>query len=79
MGSEYQALIVHSKKTEGTIIIPKVIILTRKMTLEYLIEIYLNIDAIHVMREDTLSKIVLQTKAALTRRREIKEDIMITL
>ena len=35
------------RKTEGTIIIPKVIILTIKITLEDKENIYLDLDAIH--------------------------------
>ena len=42
-------------------------------------EIYLPVDAIHVMRRDTSPKIVLEIKVALTRRRTTKEDIMLTL
>ena len=67
------------RKAEGTIIIPKVIILTRKITLEDLPEIYLNLDDIHVMKKDTLTKIVLTTKVVLKRRRTTREDIMIML
>ena len=69
------------RKSEGTTIISKVSILTRirKITLEYLAEIYLNSDAIHVLRNDTSPKIVLEIKMALTRRRTTKEDIMLTL
>ena len=59
MGSEDQALIVHSKKRIRAFIIPKVSILTRKITLEDLAKIYQNSDAIHVMRKDTAPKIVL--------------------
>ena len=36
-------------------------------------------DVIHVMRNDTSPKIVLEIKMALTRRRTTKEDIMLTL
>ena len=50
----------------------------RKITLEDLVEIYLNSDAIHVMREDTLPEIVLKIRMAL-KRRTTKEDIMLTL
>ena len=46
-------------KSEGTTIIPKLRILIRKITLEDLIEIYLNSHVIHVMRKDTFPKIVL--------------------
>ena len=67
------------RKEEGTIIIPKVRILTRKITLKDIVEIYLKSDSIHVTREDTLPESELETKVALTRRRETKEDIMPTL
>ena len=60
------------RKSEGNIIIPKVSILTRKITLEDLVEIYLNSNAIHVMIKDTLPNIVLEIKVALTRRRTTK-------
>ena len=63
------------RKTEGTIIIPKVSIHT-KITLE---DIYLVSDATHVMRKDTSPKTVPETKEALKRRRTTKEDIMLTL
>ena len=60
------------RKLEGTTIISKVSILTRirKITLEYLSEIYLNSDVIHVMRKDTSPNIFLEIKVALTRRRK---------
>ena len=67
------------RKEEGTIIIPKVSILTKKITLEDLPEIYLNSDAIHVMKNDTLPNIVLVTKVALKIRSTTKEDFMLTL
>ena len=57
------------RKEEGTMIIPKVGILTRKITLEYLTEIYLNSDVLLVMREDTFPEIVLEIRVTLTRRR----------
>ena len=66
-------------KSGGTIIIPKVSILTIKITLEDPVEIYLNTDALHVMREDTLPEIVLEIRVALIIRRTTKEDIMLTL
>ena len=56
-----------SRKVEHTI--TEVSTLTRKITLEDLLEIYLNSDAIHVMKKDTLPKIVLETKVSLKRRR----------
>ena len=67
------------RKAEKTFITPKVSILTRKVTQENQIEIYLNLDALLVMREDTMPDIVLGTKMSLTRRRETKEDIMLML
>ena len=57
-------------KVEQTI--AKVSTPTRRITLEYLAEIYLNSDVIHVMKEDTFPDIVLETKMALTRRRETR-------
>ena len=60
------------KKEKGTIIITKVSILTRKITLKDLAKIYINSDAIHVMRKDTSPEIVLEIKVALTRRRKKK-------
>ena len=78
MGSEDQALIVHSKKRRGDYHHPKGKHLTRKITLEDLTEIYLNADVLLVMREDTLSEIVLEIRVTLTRRRT-KENIMLTL
>ena len=70
------------RKSKGsTIISRKVSIHTRikKITPKDLAEIYLMSDAIHVMRRDTSPEIVLEIKVALTRRRTIKEDIMLTL
>ena len=69
------------RKLQGTTIISKVSILARirKITIEDLAEIYLNLDAIHVMRKDTSPKIVLEIEVAPTRRRTTKEDIMLTL
>ena len=72
MGNEDQALTVHTKKIRKTIIIPKVIILTIKITLKDIADIYLKSNAIHVTRQDTLPESVLETKVALTRRRETK-------
>ena len=60
------------RKAEGTTIIPKVIILTIKITLKYIAAICLKSDAIHVTREETLPKSVLETKVVLTRRRTKK-------
>ena len=64
------------RKVKETLITLKVGISTINITLE---EIYLNSYVIHVMKEDTLPKIVLETKIDLTRRREKREDIMLML
>ena len=64
------------RKSEETLITPKVSTSTRKIILE---EIYLNLDAIHVMKEDTLQDISLETKIDLTRGREIRKDTMLML
>ena len=56
----------------------KVSILIKGITLEIL-EIILSSFAIHVMKRDTLLEIFLETKVALTRRRETREDIMLML
>ena len=61
------------RKEEGTIIILKVRILTRKITLEDL-----NSDVLLVMRNDTMPVIVLEIRVTLTRRRT-KENIILTL
>ena len=66
------------RKAEGTIITPKVSILTRKVTQENLTKIYLNSDVLLVMRKETMPEIVLEIKVTLTRR-EIREDIMLML
>ena len=66
-------------KVEGTIIIPKVSILTKEITLEDQARIYPNSNAIHVMREDTMLEIVLETKITLTRIRETREETMLML
>ena len=63
------------RKTEGTIIIPKVSIHTR-ITPE---EIYLVSDALHVIKMDTSPETVAEIKVALKRRRTTKEDIMLML
>ena len=67
------------RKAEETFITPKVSILTRKVTQENQTEIYLNSDVLLVMRKDIIPKIVLETKMALTRRRETREYIMLML
>ena len=56
------------RKSEGTTIISKVSILTRirKITLEDLEDISVNLDAIHVMRKDTSPEIFLEINVALT-------------
>ena len=69
MGSEDQALTVHSKKT------PEVSPFT-KITLE---TICLESYVIHVTRNDTMLENVRETKMSLTRRRETREDIMLML
>ena len=68
--------------TKGSTIITRkesIITRIRKITLEDLAEIYLVSYAIHVMRRDTLPKIVKEIKVLLTRRRKTKEDIMLIL
>ena len=67
------------RKEEETFITPKVSTSTRKITLEYLTEIYLNSNAIHVMKEDTLQEIVLETNIDLSRTRETRKDIILML
>ena len=54
----------------------KVSSLIKGITLESL-EISVGSFSIHVMKEDTLLETVLETKVALTRRRETREDIML--
>ena len=63
------------RKTKETIIITEVSIHIR-ITLE---NIYLAFDALHVMRKDTSTNSIPETKVALTRRRETREDIIIIL
>ena len=77
MGSEDQDLIVHSKRSKKNI--TKESTLTRKIILEDLTNICLKLDAIHVMRKDTMLENVLETEMALIRRRETRKDIMLTL
>ena len=67
------------RNSERTIFIAKVSILTRKMSLQDIAKIYLNSNAIHVMRKDTFPEIFLEITRALTRRRKTKEYIMLTL
>ena len=64
------------RKAEETLITPNVSTSIRKIILE---EIYLNSDVIHEMKEDTLPKIVLETKITLIRRRETREYIMLMM
>ena len=64
------------RKAEEALITPEVRTSTRKIKLE---NIYLNSDAMHVMKEDTLPKTVLETRLTLIRRRQIREDIMLML
>ena len=59
--------------------ITKVSLLTRKVILEDIVKICLESNAIHVTRKDTMLENVLETKVALTRRREARKDIMLTL
>ena len=58
------------RKAEQTI--TEVSTLTRKITLEDIQEIYLNSYAIHVMKKDTLPKIVLEEKVALKNKNNYK-------
>ena len=67
------------RKAEWAIIITKVSTLTKNITLEDQAKIYLNSDAIHLMREYTLPEIVLKIRMDLKIRRTTKENIMLTL
>ena len=67
------------RKPGGIIIIPKLSIIIRKITLKDIAEIYLKSDVIHVTREDTFPESVLETKVVLTKIRATKEDIIPTL
>ena len=58
--------------------ITEVSTLTSRVTLES-INICLSSFNIHVMKEDTLQEIVLETKIDLSRRRETRKDIMLML
>ena len=60
------------RKPEGTIIIPKVSIHTLEET-------YILSGVTHVMRKDTYPDTALKTNGVLTRKRETKKDIMLTL
>ena len=72
MGSEITPSQLTPRRKEENLITPKVRALTIK-------GIYLDLDVIHVMKGDTLLKIVLRARTTLTRRRGAKEDIMPTL
>ena len=67
------------RKAEWIIAITNVSTLNRKITLEYLTEIFLILDALYVMRKDTSTNFVVEIKVALTRRRETREYIMLML
>ena len=67
------------RKPGGTIVIPEVSILTRKINPENITKTYLNTDALHAMKEDNLQEIVPRIRIALARRRTTKEDIILTL
>ena len=60
------------RKEEWIIIIIKVITLTRKITLEYLTEVFLVSYSLHVMRKDTSPDSVPETKVALKRKKNYK-------
>ena len=60
------------RNSERTTIIPKVSILTRKISLEDIANIYLKSYAILVMRKDTFPKIVPEIELASTRKRTSK-------
>ena len=76
MGSQNQALTVNPRKPDPAI--TEVSTLIIGITLESL-EISLSTFAIHVMKKDTLLEIFLRTKVTLTRRRDIREDMMLML
>ena len=63
------------RKLEEVLITLEVSTLT-KITLE---NICLESDVIHVTRKDTMLENFIETKMSLTRRREIREDIMLML
>ena len=71
MGSEDQALMVHSNKTRISSHHPR-----GKHSHK---DICLESDVIHVTRKDTMLENVLETKMSLTRRRETREEIMLML
>ena len=71
MGSEYQALTTHTKKTKRAIITPKVSLITLE-------EIGILLDVIHVMRKVTYPNSIL-TKGTQRRRTETREDIMLMM
>ena len=77
MGSEDQALTVQSKKSRTGHHKGKHS--HQNKTLENLAKICLSTFAIHVMKEDTLQEIVLETKIDLTRGRETRKGIVLML
>ena len=79
MGNEDQALTVHTKKIRKDYHHPKGKHSHQKHNPKRYSRDLSKSDAIHVTREDTFPESILETKVALTRRRESKEDIMHTL
>ena len=67
------------RKEEWTIIITKVSNLTRNITLEDITDTFLVSYDLHAMRKDTSPYSIPEIKVALTRRRETREDSMLTL
>ena len=65
------------RKAESTI--TKVSTLTKRKTLESVTKICLSTFALHVMKEDTLQEIFLETKIYLTRGRETRKHVMLML
>ena len=65
------------RKSEQTI--TQVSTLARIITLENITKICLSSFTIHVIKEDTLQEIVLETKIDLTRGRETRKYIMLML
>ena len=76
MGSEDQALTVHSKKSRRDYHHSKGKNFNSR---KYNKDIYINADALHVMKEDTLQDIVPRIRITLTRRKEKREYIMLML
>ena len=79
MGSEYQALTVHSKKRKRDYHHPKGKHSHQKDNSRKPNRYLSKLNVLLVMREDTMPEIVLETKMALTRRRETREDIILML